>query len=72
MSEHAKFSASAAARWMSCPGGMVLTAGLPDKGSSYARQGTAEHAVLEWCIQHPGLKAEDYIERVGSHVEVDK
>ena len=72
MSEnHSKFSASAAARWMSCPGSMVLTAGLPDKGSSYARQGTAEHAVLEWCIQHPGLTAIDYTMRVGTAVDVD-
>ena len=68
---HAKFSASAAARWLSCPGSMVLTAGLPDKGSSYARQGTAEHAVLEWCIQHPGLTATDYCERIGTTVLVD-
>jgi len=44
---HSKFSASAAKRWMSCPGSMVLQAGIPDTSSKYAEEGTLAHQVAE-------------------------
>lgn len=44
MAEHAKyFQASAAARWMACPGSVKLCDGLPDEGSAYAEEGTLAH-----------------------------
>ena len=30
----------------------TLAAGIHDEGSSFARQGTAAHQVLEWCLSH--------------------
>lgn len=47
---HSKFSASAAKRWMACPGSMVLSAGLPDSSSKYAEEGTQAHALLEYLL----------------------
>lgn len=44
---HSKFSASAAKRWMTCPGSMVLSAGIPDPGSKYATEGTLAHSFAE-------------------------
>lgn len=44
-SEHAKLSASSAERWLSCPGSVALSEGLPNVSSSYAAQGTAAHYI---------------------------
>lgn len=52
MADHAKLSPSASSIWMNCPGMPVLAAGIHDEGSSYARQGTAAHKILEWCLTH--------------------
>jgi hypothetical protein len=43
MSEHALLSASAAERWINCPGSIALCEGLPDKTSSFAEEGTKAH-----------------------------
>lgn len=45
--QHSKFSASAAKRWMSCPGSMVLQVGVQDRGSKYAEEGTLAHSLAE-------------------------
>lgn len=47
---HSKFSASAAARWLACPGSMVLSAGKSDKPSVYAAWGTVAHALADDVI----------------------
>ena len=56
MGTHAKLNASSAARWMACPGSIRLIDSLPpdqrDKGSVYARQGTAAHELGERCLHH--------------------
>lgn len=53
---HARISASAIKRRMSCPGSMALEKFFPDETSEWAREGTAAHAVLEMFIsgQAPG------------------
>lgn len=48
---HSKFSASGAERWSSCPGSIVLCAGIEDKPSFYAAEGSAAHQVLEWVLE---------------------
>lgn len=56
MTAHAKLSASASARWMTCPGSVVLEKGLPDQESDHARLGSAAHALGEHCLlegEHP-------------------
>lgn len=67
---HSKFSASAASRWLACPGSIVLSAGLPDTGNQYSRGGTAEHTVLEHCVKH-GTHPGHYVFEHGGVVIVD-
>lgn len=47
---HAKLSPSSSARWMSCPGSVVLTDGAPRTSSSYADEGTAAHFLASECL----------------------
>jgi hypothetical protein len=60
---HSKFSASAAVRWMACPGSTVLSEGKVDKPSKYAAEGTAAHQVAAWCLTE-NRDAVAYLERV--------
>ncbi len=64
---HSKFSASAAHRWMQCPGSMVLSVGKVDKGSKYAAWGTVAHDIADQCLSL-GTPAES---SMGHHVEID-
>lgn len=47
--KHAKLSASSAERWMTCPGSVQLSAGMPNVSSEYAAQGTAAHYIAAWA-----------------------
>lgn len=44
---HAKLSPSAAERWMTCPGSVVLSADMPNKSSVFAEEGTQAHELAE-------------------------
>ena len=46
-SAHALLSPSASKRWMTCAPSARLESAEPDKGSSYAREGTLAHAMAE-------------------------
>jgi len=47
---HAKLAPSGAYRWMNCPGSIRLCEGMPDEESIYAKEGTAAHALAEYCL----------------------
>lgn len=49
---HSKFSASAADRWMRCPGSVPMSAGVVDTAGEAAWEGTCLHALLEHCLIH--------------------
>lgn len=48
---HSKLGASAAHRWMNCPGSVRLSAGLPDSTNKYAAEGSAAHALAAKCLE---------------------
>lgn len=48
---HSKYSASASARWMACPGSMVLVKDAPRKSTTYSRWGTAAHNVAANALE---------------------
>lgn len=47
MADHAKLSPSAAERWFTCPGSVVLSDGIPSRSSEFADEGTRAHAMAE-------------------------
>ena len=50
MAAHAKLSASGAHRWMNCPGSVNAEAGLLDRTSSFAEEGTMAHDLMELAL----------------------
>lgn len=50
---HSKLPPSGAERWMTCPGSVVLSDGMPGEDSEYAAEGTRAHAYAErWLLMH--------------------
>jgi hypothetical protein len=70
---HAILGASAAYRWMACPGSVRLSkeVGFEDTSSPYAREGTAAHAVAEKCLSS-GLDPEFYVGQRIEGIEVTR
>ena len=73
--KHSPIGASSASRWMSCPGSVNLSKGLPNESSIYAREGTAAHQVGEECLLK-GKPPESFLGKVitveGSEITVDE
>lgn len=62
MSTHAVLSPSSAARWMACPGSVALCAGLLDKSSEFADEGTDAHELAALCLEE-GSNADAHMGR---------
>jgi hypothetical protein len=65
--DHAVLGPSGWSTWGACPGSIALSEGIANTSSTYAKEGTAAHALAESCLQS-GLNAEDFI---GQHFEVE-
>lgn len=65
---HSILGASAAERWLNCPGSVLATKDLPDKSSQYAIEGNAAHTVSEWAREQ-NVSAKKFI---GQVVRVNK
>ena len=48
---HSPLGASAASRWMVCPGSVALTLDMPNTSSDAAREGTIAHELAETCLR---------------------
>lgn len=52
MTAHAILGASSCDRWWNCPGSVRLSQAIPAPPPSiYAQEGTAFHALMEWCLK---------------------
>ena len=50
---HAELPPSGAERWMTCPGSVVLSEGMPESESKYAEEGTRAHEMAQsWLLGH--------------------
>ena len=47
---HSSLGASSSYRWMTCPGSVTLSDGIPDVESSFAKEGTAAHHLGEQSL----------------------
>lgn len=61
MAAHAKLSASSAKQWLTCPGSIALSEGIPDTSSPAAEEGSAAHALAEYCLLH-GCEPFEFLE----------
>jgi hypothetical protein len=52
MADHARFSPSAAHRWMTCPGSVALSRDIPNTSSEYAAEGTAAHTLASRALTY--------------------
>jgi hypothetical protein len=66
--DHAIFSPSAAERWMTCPGSVALSMGLPDDESPYAEEGTLAHSLFEKMMLGLSFTVADYPLEMVHHV----
>lgn len=48
---HAKLAPSAAKRWVSCPGSIRMSEGIPNVSSVFAAEGTAAHELCSHCLE---------------------
>lgn len=65
MGNHAFLSASSSHRWLSCPPSARLCAGVNDKGSEYAQQGTDAHSLCQYKLEHSlGIESTDPTENL--------
>ncbi len=55
MTAHAKLSASSSKRWLSCPASVPLSEGIIRTTSKFAAEGTAAHALGEYCLKNDFL-----------------
>lgn len=75
MAEHSKFSASAAERWLACPGSISLSEGKPDRTSVHAARGTVAHTLLEDYLVNkvePESRLDEVFEVDGHTIIVDQ
>lgn len=65
---HAVFSPSSAKRWMTCPGSVALSVGIPDESSPYADEGTKAHALFEALLKGETFMVGEYPPDMLRHV----
>jgi hypothetical protein len=64
---HAKLSPSASKRWMSCPGSIRMSEGIPNTSSRFADEGTAAHELAQHCLE-TGFDADRFLD---TYIDLD-
>ena len=82
--EHARFSPSAAHRWLACPGSLLAEEALPQTTSEFAEEGTMAHDIAEKRLKKkkhkkvtPEMDEEvakyvDYVKAIGGQQEYEQ
>lgn len=71
--KHARLSASAAHRWIACPGSIRLADQCPEPPSSdYAEEGTAAHALAETVLKDERVNVYSYVGKMLYIEDLDK
>lgn len=65
MGKHSAIGPSSCSQFWNCPGSVQLQKGIPSQTSSYAREGTAAHALAAICLQ----RRRDPLDYVGETFE---
>jgi hypothetical protein len=58
---HSPVGFSSRKRWSTCPGSVRLSQGVPSKSSAFASEGTAAHALQEYCLRK-NVRAVDLVD----------
>lgn len=67
---HSRFGASSAERWVNCPGSVRLSVGKPNRGSFAAAEGSVAHTFGERLLKGEASKS-DILAEVGTIVKYD-
>ncbi len=71
--DHSKLPPSGAERWMTCPGSVVLSEGMPEDSSEYADEGTRAHAFAErWLLMHFAQHGSEPTPSTPEEIEIKK
>ena len=70
MRAHSKFSASAAHRWLHCPGSVFLCEKMPRRDSAFSKEGTVAHTLAEQCFVGDLLFPEEALGQTIDGIEV--
>lgn len=65
--KHAVLSASGSKRWLTCPGSIRMSVGMPRSSSVYAREGTASHKLADKKLRDGGMAADE----LGAMIQVE-
>lgn len=60
--QHALLSASGSGQWLNCPGSIRMAKDYPNESSIHAQEGTAAHALGEFCLKNDVVNVTDYID----------
>lgn len=67
-SSHALLAPSGAVTWINCPGSVEAQAGMPDKSSEFAAEGTAAHELAARCLSEERVPTE----KLGQTINVEE
>ena len=59
-STHSTHGASGAHRWMTCPGSIRMSEGIPETSSVYADEGTKAHEIAEQLLRSKGVQTDAF------------
>ncbi len=72
---HAKLSASGSERWLSCPGSVKLSEGIPSVDNEHSVRGTRTHTLLQFMLENEhfsGMLTHPVAQDFKEHIQFDE